>query len=106
MSETIIVDHVNLLVEVRLDNIKYDVGGTCLQWQFAICDEIHFNREINTPEHWQFSPGCGAGTDPDDHLAGTISEATDAALLSFGELIHRMVRATDIACIRCIVKCQ
>ena len=81
--------------DIRMDDLRGDVFGTAINWQFAVADELHFNRSISCPQEWEFSPGMDSD---DDGLWGSnLSEFETSDLIRFGNLLHRLVRAATHA---------
>ena len=94
------VTYEELCQELRIDDVKHDPWGTAWAWQFTVASVLHFKRETPCPTHWEYKPSpMGFDIDPLDNLTGyyAIGHATTDALLAFGELLHRFVRACEHA---------
>jgi hypothetical protein len=79
--------------EFRLSN-DGDFYGNVMAWWFAISAEITFNRQdISVPAEWNYNPGMASGPEDDDYTASIVREATDDALIEFG---NKMARAYAI----------
>ena len=74
-----------------------DARGDCMGWWFRIADEIEFKREaLEVPDAWRFRPspmGSVYDAEEGDYVCEALREASDDAVMRFGELMHRLARA-------------
>jgi len=68
-----------------------DQWGNCMQWLFAVCDYITFEKDECVPDEWQFKPSP-LGADEDDFNYQTLKELniTSKDALHFGNLLVRL----------------
>lgn len=79
----------DLVYEFKLNN-SHDQWGNCLQWLFAVCEELYFNRGIDVPSEWQYRPSMlGASMDEAEYPSDVLKECSDDMLLRFGWILHR-----------------
>jgi len=84
------IDLAALKHEFRMD-YKSDEWGRTMHWLFNICDIIHFERDIDVPEAWQYRPSpFGSSIDDDDSDAEFLRLADTETLLTFGNMLHRL----------------
>lgn len=79
----------DLKFEYRLGN-DGDAWGHCMQWWFAIADEIEFNRDFDVPADWQFRPSPLGLCEDDEYMRSIMNDATDDALRAMGAMVHRL----------------
>ena len=67
--------------------------GESMAWLFAICDELHFNRDSRLiPAEWEFMPSpIATGPEPDTYEADICGETETEALLEFGRTLNRHI---------------
>lgn len=81
----------DLIAEYRLTHCG-DNWGNCMEWWFAIADEIYWNRapHLRVPDNWQFRPSpLGPQNEPESYTTEIVQSATDSALEEFGAMLHR-----------------
>lgn len=71
-----------------------DPWGTTMAWWFAIAGEM-YSRSLHIPTEWQYQPGLGGGVDPDAYETHFCTEATDHALIKFGNLLFRYAKCLE-----------
>lgn len=81
----------DLKEELRMNDFTNDPWGAAINMQFDIAEELYFNRS-EIPDHWQFSPGAGS-----EASTNAYANVETEELIKFGNLLHRVVRATDHA---------
>lgn len=81
----------HLLDDLRESDIASDPWGVALSRLFDVAEELHFNRHLACPNHWEFQPGLGMSQDHDDLLR----DFDDGALMHFGDLLHRIVKICE-----------
>lgn len=77
-----------LKTEWRMTYDKGDSWGCVMAWLFAIADEMHWQRDLEVPAKWEYSPGMGIG-DTESYQYQACHAATDEALTALGEMLWR-----------------
>lgn len=65
-----------------------DPWGDCLGFHFRLCEYLHFFRESDIPDHWQFRPGVGHDIEPD--YMDVFGDCSNYALIQFGNKLNRL----------------
>ena len=81
--------------EIRIDDLRGDPWGTGMNWFFTVAEILYWDRDnVDIPDHWGFSPGCGRGCDPaEDYNAGVLWNVPSDVLVKLGNLLERFTRA-------------
>jgi len=79
-----------LIEDLKVSDLAGDPWGVALLRLFDVAQELHFHRASPCPDHWDYTPGLGV-PDPCDDL----QDADDATLVEFGNLLDRVVIATE-----------
>jgi len=85
-----------LLAEYRLIGDDGDGYGTCMKWFFAVANELD-RRNLICPDHWQYRPSPFGPEKPEDYEQEICSQATEKALIAFGNMLERYYRLLKAA---------
>jgi hypothetical protein len=78
--------------EMRLDDIKHDPWGTCMQAWFECAGRMN-KRGLDIPYEWQYRPGLGGdGTDPDSYWYSLFARCGNKQLATIGAFLYRYDR--------------
>lgn len=71
---------------------KCDPWGTAMQAHFDVAGEM-WNRGLDIPSKWEYSPGMGTPAIDDDSARGIILGLTDEELEALGSFLNRLTDA-------------
>ena len=77
----------DLISAFREDDLTGDPWGTAMSWWFSVAGELHFNRNVECPSHWEHR--AGMGPDEDSWPFETIKNESTEDLVRFGNILCR-----------------
>lgn len=80
--------------ELRL--VTSDIWGTPLDTHFEVAGHLH-NRGVEIPSKWEYSPGMGEPTEPDNYFYELFENTSTELLLEIGEFLFRYLIVLDRA---------